>query len=292
MKPFKYSTIVYKHGNMYECIECNYRTSRRRDFIKHEKTIKHRRNCGLEVEDCCTCDTCGRIFQYRSGLSRHKRSCIVAAVAIVPTMKTENIDDIQELKQMCKQIMHENKILNDKVTAIADKPSIVQHNKNINIIQFLNNDCKDALNLSDFIKQIVITFDDLMHIYDKGYIEGIKNTLINKLIMMEETKRPIHCTDHKRKRFYVKDHDIWERDHQNQKIFNALRDINTKQLTTLYEWQEQQGDGEDIWNMSEKAQHKFIDITNECTSLYSDHADKLKHKIIIELSNNTVIEKK
>ena len=286
MKPFKNSIIVYKHRDMYDCVECDYQTSRRRDFIKHEKTIKHRRNCGIDVEGCFNCDTCGRVFQYRSGLSRHKRKC---NSAIVP--KTEKNEDIRELKMMCKQIMHENKILNDKVTAIADKPSIV-HNKNINIIQFLNNDCKDALNLSDFIKQIVITFDDLMHIYDKGYIEGIKNTLIKKLIMMEETKRPIHCTDYKRKRFYVKDDDIWERDHQNQKIFNALRDINTKQLTTLYQWQEQQGDGGDIWNMSEKTQHKFIDLSNECTSLYSDHGDKLKHKIITELSNNTVIEKK
>ena len=275
---------------MYECAICNYSTSRRRDFIKHEKTIKHRRNCGIELEDSCSCLTCGRNFRYRSGLSRHRKKC-GHHEENEGTMVLDKSNDIKELKLMCSQIMNENKILNEKVTAIASRPSIVQNNKNINIIQFLNNDCKDALNLSYFIQQILITFDDLVHIYDKGYIEGIKNTLIRKLIMMEETKRPIHCTDHKRKSFYVKDDDIWEKDHQNKKIINAIRDLNSKQLTTLYEWQEKQSGGSESWDMSEKTQHKFIDISNECTRLYSENGDKLKHKIINELSNNTIIQK-
>lgn len=261
-----------KKYHKYKCIHCNYGTSRKTDYNKHIETIKHILNTTKNVKSDFNCDSCGTQFTHKSSLSRHKRKCI------------QNID---EMKNICNIIVQENRELHNEIKNIANKPTTIV-NKNINIIQFLNTDCKDAINMSEFIQQVEVTFDDLMHIYDNGYLEGIKNTLIRNLIHLEETKRPIHCTDHKRKQFYIKEHDIWEKDQRNKKIDNVIRNFNSKQLSALYDWKNNNND----WNIDEKKQNQILEITKECTKLYAENGEKLKNKIINELSLNTFIENK
>jgi hypothetical protein len=279
-----------KKYHKYKCIYCDYGTSRKTDYNKHIDTIKHiinvnkythimpinRDNISSDSSDSSDkCSSCGSVFNHKSSLSRHKRNKC-----------SGNINSIDEVKTLCNTIVNENRELYDKLKNIADKPTTIV-NKNINIIQFLNHDCKDALNMSDFIQQIEVSFDDLMHIYDNGYLEGIKNTLIRNLIHLEERKRPIHCTDHKRKQFYIKDDNMWEKDPQYKQIENVIRNFNTKQLEVLYNWKDENDD----WLTNDQKQNTILGITKECTKLYLDGGDKLKNKIINELSINTVIEK-
>ena len=165
----------------------------------------------------------------------------------------------------------------------------MQHNNNqktINIIQFLHEDCKDAMNLSDFLRNLVVTFNDLEQIEEHGYLSGIKQSLIESLNQMDKTKRPIHCTDVKRKQFYVKDDNNWVKESSQNKINNAISLYNTNQLKTLSEWKKQNPE----WIDDDKKQNKINKLNRELTSLYSDEDGKrLKNKILNELGNVTLI---
>ena len=111
----------------------------------------------------------------------------------------------EDLKSMFITLMNENKELQDKLVQLASAPKVVNNNRTYNIINYLNTECKDAFNLSDFINQIEITFDDIKNIKEEGYVSSVKNTLIRSLNNVDINKRPIHCTDKKRKQFYVKE---------------------------------------------------------------------------------------
>lgn len=256
------------------------------------------------------CHVCHKQYKFRSGLSRHmsvkhiseheqlQKSNTKSKCKLKLKPKPEIIDtdteietDISsnDLKTMFLHLMHENKEIQKKLLDIAKEPQIVQHNHNqktINIIQFLHEDCKDAMNLSDFLRNLVVTFNDLEQIEEHGYLSGIKQSLIESLNQMDKTKRPIHCTDVKRKQFYVKDDNNWVKESSQDKISNAISVYNTNQLKTLSEWKKQNPE----WIDDDKKQNKINKLNRELTSLYSDEEGKrLKNKILNELGNVTLI---
>ena len=174
---------------------------------------------------------------------------------------------------------------------LASQPRIINQTNNnqktFNVIQFLNHDCKDAMNLSDFIKNLVVTFDDIEKIEEHGYLKSVKNSLMHSLHMMEQNKRPIHCTDTKRKQFYVKDENVWNKDVDQSQINKVFLDYNNFQLVKFSEWKKENPD----WISDGKKQDKVNKITKELTSLYSDKNDKLKQKLLNDIIDVTAIDK-
>jgi hypothetical protein len=196
---------------------------------------------------------------------------------IIETLLQENI----ELKH---KILHDNKQIRRELVEIKNEPKVIHNTtKNINFITYLNTDCKNAINLSEFIQNIVINFDDLKKIETYGYLSSIKDNLFDSLNSMEKTNRPIHCTDPKRKQFYVKDNDIWDKDDSLCKVQQALSIYNDMQFRTLYNWKKDNPD----WMEYENKQTKVNKVTKEISLPYGNEKDKIMNKIIQELGNVT-----
>ena len=190
---------------------------------------------------------------------------------------------------MILEYMRQNHETQKQLIEIAREPKqIINNNKNtINVIQYLNTECKDAYNIRDFICSLVVTFEDLERIEQHGYISGIKSSLVKALDNLEQTKRPIHCTDMKRKQFYVKDEDQWKRDKSHALIQNALREYNNKQLKTLLDSGLHEASDTDMRQLD-----KVNNITTELTHMYAPHGDKTKEKVLKEICEVTMMEKK
>ena len=196
---------------------------------------------------------CGKVYKYASGLSKHKLQC---SYSIDVEEKNEKVTELVPnnnvevlLKAILKEnqnIAHENKVLRDKLSNLEmNVTNITNNNTNnnqFNINMFLNEKCKNAMNLEDFIQKIKFTLEDLQYTRDNGYTKGISNVFIKSLNDMDVTERPIHCSDQKRLQFYVKNDDEWTRDNNNEKIDSSIEKISKKQIETIKKWTEQNPD--------------------------------------------------
>ena len=191
-----------------------------------------------------------------------------------------------DMKCMFSQLIQNNEKLHEQMKELSNQPKIIQNNK-FNIITFLNHDCKNAMNLSDFIESYPTTFEQLECIEKYGYIQGINNTIISSLKDMQQSERPIHCMDAKRKLFYVKDNNIWDKDNNLDKISQAISQYNTQQIKSLQQWITKNP----LWIDMEQSQNKVHKIISELSSLYQNDGHKMKKKIIVEIMNATLIDK-
>lgn len=302
-----------KGKELFTCEKCHYITYHIGHYRRHKLTAKHKKLIMLtpcpkkgQHHDCFVC-TCGKQYKHNSSFCRHRKQCdkyikdkqgqlVKQSESINSDTQNENetiklyMDSNEEtkdidFKKMFFQMMNENKEVQNKLLEIVKEPRNITNNnqKTINIIQFLNEDCKDAMNLSDFLRNLVVTFEDLEKIEENGYLSGVKESLLQSLNNMEKCKRPIHCTDIKRKQFYVKDDNVWEKDMSQNKLSNAITQFNTTQMHTLSTWKKNHPE----WIDDEKKQQKINKLNKELTSLYSDDGDKLKNKIILEVGSIT-----
>ena len=254
-------------GNKYLCDVCNYITKRKSNYIRHCQSIKHN-NRRRQTED---------ITEENNNTESHDLSLVV-----IPEEQHEVVvkkdEQIDKLTSLVETLIYENKGLQDKLVEIAAEPKVIygnnNNNKTVNIIQYLNTECKDAINLSDFIESIPIEFKDIEDVKHQGYLKSIENTFIKSLFDLEQDKRPIHCTDKKRRQFYIKDQDQWSKDNQQSKTKFSIDKVNTKQLATLQSWKE----NNPSWNNDDRLFDKICDIQRTLLSMYS--SDKTKQRMV------------
>ena len=185
-------------------------------------------------------------------MSKHKIKCIYSndvednneeITELVPNNNVEVL--LKAILKENQNIAHENKVLRDKLSNLEmNVTNITNNNTNnnqFNINMFLNEKCKNAMNLEDFIQKIKFTLEDLQYTRDNGYTKGFK-CFIKSLNDMDVTERPIHCSDQKRLQFYVKNDDEWTRDSNNEKIDSSIEKIRKKQIETIKKWTEQNPD--------------------------------------------------
>ena len=306
--PQKYQKYPQKNGVFYTCKICDYNTSRKTDFQRHIdskscmcKKYPQKYQKYPQKKKTHICETCNYESTITSNYRKHlqtkkhhknvemrkqKENDVHLSSEKNSTYVSEKSDSSNS-NDVVKVLIEQNQALQDKLLEMASQPKIVvnnntqSNNQKNNIVQFLNNDCKDAVNLSDFISQLVVTFDDLETIENEGYVTSIKETLIKSLGDMKKETRPIHCTDVKRKQFYVKDNDKWEKEkNTNSKIYSALNDYNNKQVLTMQEWKSQNPG----WAVIEEKQDKINRLTREVTSL-----SMIQNKLIQEIGEMTKI---
>ena len=219
----------------FTCDNCNYTTCNLKDYKKHLSTAKHQRimsdnDLSPKIPKQYICP-CGNKYRYSSGLSKHKNKCkyIPPSHSIEmlpePTMEyllKENLEMKKMMIELCKNIGPTN-ITNNNC-----------HNKNFNINIFLNEECKDAMNLTDFVDSIQLSIEDMLRIGNDGQTSGMSNILIDKLNALDIVKRPLHCSDTKKEVIYVKDDDKWEKEERNNpKIKNALESLTNKTIKAM-----------------------------------------------------------
>jgi len=141
-----------------------------------------------------------------------------------------------------KKLVEDNRQKTELMGKMLDQnamliPKVGNNNNKISINVFLNERCKGAMNLDEFVDNVKVTLEDLNYTKDNGYVKGISNIFVKHLTDMEPTERPIHCSDKKRLQFYVKEEDTWKKDCEHKKINKTIQDVTMKQIKQLKAWE-------------------------------------------------------
>lgn len=284
----------------FHCVFCNYITNNKKDFTKHMATLKHINLSELQqittqkspnIPKSYDCINCGKSYKYRDGLWRHKKTCKEPTVADV----FANNSTVQITDLMLKMI-EQNKDLTNKIVELSKSSTInyttnnVNSNNKFNLNMYLNETCKDAINISDFVESLVVSVKDLEETARLGYSEGISQIFINKLLTMNEHSRPIHCSDAKREILYIKNQDKWEKDNEtNDIITHAIKTVAHKNIKMIPEWMKLNPDYNDA---KSKTNDKYLKIVMNSMSGSTEEEQKRNiNKIISNVAKETVISK-
>ena len=313
-------TSIMKHS----CKTCDYNTDRKSSFDKHLASRKHLCNqnsnfCNNKVADNFICSTCDKIYNSRVTLWRHKKKCQlpdfslenIAAdasnneITLLTNLVFEIVKNNTELQKQTNELFKQNQEyqkqtqdLQKQVLDVCQKiqpisnmnnTHINSHNKTFNLQFFLNEQCKDAMNIMDFVNTFQLQLSDLERIGEVGYVEGISNIVIDKLNQMDVYKRPIHCSDAKREIMHVKDKDVWEKENAaNDKIRLALKHITKKNTDLLRPWvNAHPGVLDSEHRLNDKYQQLFI----EAMGGNSGTLTECDTKIIKRISKMVLIDK-
>jgi len=299
------------------CEICDYNTSKKSSYDKHLTTAKHiNHKNGSKSEklpkvakNMCIC---GKIYSYNTGYYRHKKTCNYKPLTDYShtTADTQNIDhmlilelikDNKDIKEFMIE-QHKHVLENHKQSIEQNKHFIElaklaghnttytnSHNTNkFNINMFLNDKCKDALNISDFVSQLEVDIKDLEETGRLGFADGISKIFVNGLKQLEVYDRPIHCNDSKREVLYIKSNNKWEKEDDNKPILTkAIKEVAHKNMKQIKEWQKINTDYSDP---DSKQNDKYLRIVSEAMSGSSvEESEKNYNKIIKKLVKETTI---
>ena len=229
-------------SNDHNCQTCNIVFKRGCDYNRHLKTAKHIKNINNIIYkcDCCAYETQSD-YEWNRHIRTNKHKKRIDT-------ENEEQDKLKPYLDAIHQLIEDNKkemrsFLVDEFRKITETSitNNINHgtiNNKFNINFFLNDQCKDAENMSDFIKRIVVSRDDLENNAQLGFVNGITKIFIDNLKQLDIHKRPIHCTDIKRETIYIKDDDKWTREEDDRKIRKAVQEISRKSVGTLIEWKQ------------------------------------------------------
>ncbi len=242
----------------YFCKNCNYNTFDKRDYNKHLLTAKHKNNTFVDIsftdfskkseikESLIFTCNCGKIYKSRQGLYSHKKKCNIIKEETTNVTVNESNDELKNL--VCKLITENNEIKNtiikenQELRAQVNEliPKVGNNNKTLNqkfnIQVFLNEKCKDAINMSDFVKSIEVSLEQLDFIKKKGLTQGLSNAIVENMNKLSIYQRPMHCTDVKRETLYIKDENKWNKNKSREKIEDAIKKTSTKNYNALQKW--------------------------------------------------------
>jgi len=278
-----------KNEKNFICSKCDFKCSYLSDWSRHLVTRKHQTETnGNQMETNYECD-CGKKFITNSGLWKHKKKCL--------TDNSQYIDgiNINDKNALVIHLLKQNTDLQHKIIDMSSKSTITNNTNNttnntFNLNVFLNETCKDAMNISDFVSSIKMELDDLEHVGRTGYIQGISNILIKNLNNIEQHLRPLHCSDFKREILYIKDNNKWTKDTENKPILtNAIKHIANQNIKQINKWVQQYPDC--VKSNSKKNDLYLKIVSNSMNGLTKEESDKNIHKIITNVAKNVTIAK-
>ena len=270
-----------KIRKIFHCKECDYTTSDKKDYSKHLLTAKHKKltmtdekirknpeKNETKYEHICEC---GKKYKHRQSLHKHQVKC--KYVNEEEEKKEEKKEAVVEdgkyteiLKEAMKTIQAQQQQINDMMPLIGNNNTTnntTNNNttNNFNLNFFLNETCKDALNITDFIDSLRLQLNDLEYTADNGHVKGITNIFHTALSNMEENKRPMHCTDLKREVLYIKDNDEWNKDENKEIIKDAVDKVTNKNISNTGKWLEKYPEHLEAGS---KDFEKYIKMTSNC----------------------------
>jgi len=287
----------------YLCNYCDYKCCKKYSWERHISTSKHikatesnmsatengqkgqKGEKKINIKAYC-CENCEKEYTNRTGLWRHKQKC---SDNIYENKKLNELDKDDLIKTLIEQNAKLMSILENGThntnNNTTNNTHTNSHNKAFNLNFFLNETCKNAMNITDFVDSIKLQLSDLMDVGELGYIEGISKIIVKNLNNLDETIRPIHCTDKKRETMYIKDENQWEKEDENKtRLKKAVNKIADKNIRLLPQFREKYPDYN---NSSSKSSDKYDKIVVEAMT-----SDETKNeKIIKNISNATIINK-
>jgi hypothetical protein len=289
----------------YTCPACDYFTNRKSNLDNHFNSLRHLKeingNLLKQIKQCDhKCENCGKEYKTNAGLWKHKKTCNVqnycqpinavqSGTQITTELVMELIKDNKEMKQI---ILEQNNTINNLVkngiTNNSNNTYTNSNNKAFNLNFFLNETCKDAMNINDFVESIKVQLCDLERFGEIGYVENLSNIITTNLKALDVTERPVHCTDKKREVIYIKDDNKWEKeDDNNTRLRKAIKKIAAKNYKLLPEYREK-------YPGCQYADSKYSDKYNKMVveaMCGNGNEDEKEDKIIKNISKNVVIDK-
>ena len=297
-----------KLGKIYKCNICHYNCSYKSDLKKHLLTRKHLHTYNIltNTDEISTklseysCE-CGNTYKHRQSLFNHKKRCSIVQVEC--NSKTNNspstdIDKELLIKMLLKNqdimegvILKNSDVMDKMIEMMPNMGMNISNNSHnttnnqFNIQMFLNDHCKNAMNLTDFIQSLPITSETYDSTIENGLTKTITSMMLNGLNDLDILERPIHCTDVTRKTLYVKDSDKWEKDNESLHILKGIKELSLKQRTLISKWREVN----EGWQTDDKLQSKMTNLVfNSMTQIESD--EKETGKIIRSISKNVYLD--
>ena len=286
----------------FECMFCDFECSKLSDMKRHTTTLKHKmetvgnhkteeneKGKEKEKEKCIVsfllCE-CGKKYSNRSGLWKHKKKCEIC--------QYEEKTQLNSLSEVVVELVKQNKEFKKMIVDLSSQSqtsSVVNNNTTINnkfnLNIFLNETCKDALNLTDFIDSLKLSLVDLENVGSIGFVKGISNIFIKGLKQLDVKKRPIHCSDLKRETMYIKNSDAWEKENEEKAhLKKAIKLIANKNITQIPEWRET---NPEYMDSDSKKNDDYMNIIQETFTKESDETNY--HKIIKNVAKNVIIDK-
>lgn len=288
----------------FHCSLCDFKCSYKRDFERHINTKKHKSNI-LTTNDNTfypvlpnikyLCERCEKNFNDRAGLWRHKKKCLKENEQYIDGI------NIKDKDALVLHLLKQNGELQNKIIEMAKNTSQITNNTNntnshnttnnaFNLNFFLNETCKDAMNITDFVSSIKMNLEDLEHTGRQGYIEGISKIIINNLNNLEQCFRPLHCSDLKREVLYIKNNDKWEKETSNKPILTkAIKTIANQNIKQINSWKNIHPD---CTKSDSKKNDLYLKIvSNSMNGLTEEESEKNINKIISNIAKETVIKK-
>jgi len=250
-----------KNPKIFVCEKCNYKSSNKKDYGKHLLTTKHKMERLEQVKTPkipkrYTC-SCGKTYKVASGLWKHKKKCPQINNTVVVQENQEDKPSMMDIISQNKEIVdllvlqneelkrqnkEQSNTIRELIPKIGNNNTTNNNNNQFNLQVFLNEDCKDAINFSDFIKQIQVSFEDIENQAESGYVKGISKLFIESLQGLGRHKRPIHCTDKKRKTLYIKENDEWDKEGSQDTLKKGIQEITRSTMRTLIKEKENQAE--------------------------------------------------
>jgi hypothetical protein len=283
------------------CENCDFKCYMKVDWTRHTTTPKHLTCCGgngLEIKKLkktyfCNC---GKSFLSNSGLWKHKKICLEINSEVekddkIQLYNNELIDKEATDKELIMMLIKQNSELLEVLKNGTNNNSnnTNSNNKTFNLQFFLNETCKDAMNIMDFVDSIKLQLSDLENVGKLGYVEGISNIITTNLKALDITQRPIHCTDKKRETIYIKDENKWEKeDDANKKLRKVIKRVTTKNQMLLQKFKETYPD---YRKASSKYSDQYNKIIIESMGGAGDNDAEKEDKIIRKITNVITIDK-
>jgi hypothetical protein len=315
---------VAKVANNFYCEYCDYSTSKSSDYDKHLLTSKHKNGIQLVENDTKMSQeistfkcVCNKEYKYSSGYYRHKKNCLYKENTVQKTNENNNAHLVMQLikennelknsqtdKNLILMLISENKELK---TLMLEQQNMMMkviengthnnnnsnnttnsHNKAFNLNFFLNETCKDAMNIGEFVDSLKLQLSDLEKVGESGYIEGISSIIVKNLKQLDVTKRPVHCTDKKRETIYIKDENKWEKDEDRSKMHKLIKKVAFKNANMFAKFKEEHPD---CMKYHSVHNDKYNKIVYESMGGKGDNDFEKNEKIIKNVLKEVIVDK-
>ncbi len=285
-----FSTYYYK----YNCADCDIKTNNKKDFDKHLSSSKHNKSTHVAPAHY-QCAICNKLYRSRAGLWKHKKSCNE-----ISNETTENMDmQIKDKDELLIHFIKQNTDLQHKIIHMLSTSHVTNNittntttndNKTFNLNLFLNETCKHAMNISEFVSSINVNLEDLENTGRQGYIEGISHIILKNLNNVEYHFRPLHCSDSKREVFYIKDNDEWKKENGCKPILTrAIKSIANENIKQIKHWRDK---NPGCTSSDSKQNNLYLKIvSNSMNGLTEEDSCKNIDKIISCIAKETTIQK-
>jgi len=302
-----------KNAEIFICEICDFKCCKLSNYNKHLLTSKHMNTTNIlqnttkknaessekmpKMPKNYYCNTCDKKYKHHSSLWTHKKTCTsenkktkdenemkILTNLILDVVKS-NSDIVKSNSELQKKVLEISKDNNN--TFISNNNS---HNKTFNLNLFLNETCKDAMNITDFVESVKVKLIDLENVGRLGYVDGITNIILKNLKELDVSKRPVHCSDSKREVLYIKDKDKWEKENDDkERLKLAIKHIAHKNIQMIPEWKKENPN----YKLDEgKANDNYLKIVMQSMGGSDKQEDSIfQDKIISKIAKNVAIDK-